>query len=135
MWAREVLHGVVNAPRIDGKDRVAGSRVLASRLSTDVNDSGGEHLVGDLLGAEVGTPGWDSNHRPTELHQVAISRACLSLGPSSRIAVRELIDLDVDAATVTSDERDRQGIPFVDAAQGDRDTLGDEGHVQPLGRF
>jgi hypothetical protein len=94
----------VNSPRIDGKDGVAGSRVLASRLSTDVNDSGGEHLVSDFLRVEVGTPGWDSDDRPTELHQVAISRACLSLGPSSRIAVRELIELDIEAATVTADE-------------------------------
>ena len=104
MLSREVLHGDVNPRRIDGKDGVAGSRVLAFRLSTDVNDSGGEHLVSDLLRVEVGTPGWDSDDRPTELHQVAISGACLPLGPPSRIAVRE----------------------------GRR---GDEGHVQPLGRF
>ena len=95
----------------------------------DVNDSGGEHLVSDLLWVEVGTPGWYSDDRPTELHQVVISRACLSLGPPSRIAVRELIDLNVDAATVTSDEGDCQGIPFVDAAQGGGDAVGDEGHV------
>ena len=129
------MQGGVNLRRIDGKDGVAGSRVLACRSSMDLNNRGGEHLVGDVLWVEVGAPGWYSDDRPTELLQVAISRACLSLGPPSRIAVREFIDLDVDAATVTADEGDRQGIPFVDAAQGDGDTVGNEGHVQPVNRF
>jgi hypothetical protein len=80
--------------------------------STDVNGSGGEHPVGDLLGVEVGAPGWDSDDRPTELRQVAISGTCLSLGPPSRIAVREFSELDIEAATVTADEGDRQGIPY-----------------------
>jgi hypothetical protein len=70
----------------------------------DLNNRGGEHLVGDLLWVEVGAPGWYSDHRPTQLLQVAISRVCLSLGPPSRIAVGEFIDLDVDAATVPADE-------------------------------
>jgi hypothetical protein len=68
VWSGAVVHGVVNHPRIDGKDGVAGWRVLAFHSSTDVNDSGSEHLVGDLLRVEVGAPGWYSDHRPTELH-------------------------------------------------------------------
>jgi hypothetical protein len=61
VWVHGALTGAKNHPHINGKDGVAGWSVFAFHSSTDVNDSGSEHLVSDFLRVEVGTSGWYSD--------------------------------------------------------------------------